>query len=147
MSGIVCAIRGGPGSRATTAEAVTLAQKTDLPVHFLYVVNLDFLTRTATSRISVISEEMRRMGESILSVAQDHAVAQGVPAQGVIRHGAVGEEIASLCHELKAQYLVLGRPQPDKADNVFTQARLAQFIKRLEAETGAQVVLPKGVRP
>ena len=144
MSGIVCAIRGGPSSRATTAEAITLARKMTLPVHFLYVVNLDFLARTATSRVGVITEEMRQMGKSILSMAQARATEQGVMAQGVIRHGAVGEQIARLCHEMDADYLVLGRPEPDKEENVFTQVRLTQFIDRLEAETGAKVILPEG---
>jgi nucleotide-binding universal stress UspA family protein len=144
MSGIVCAIRGGPSSRATTTEAINLAKMTNLAVHFLYVVNLDFLSRTATSRISVISEEMRQLGESILSMAQARATAEGVIAQGVIRNGAVGEQIVRLCHELDAEYLVLGRPQPDKEDNVFPKARLDEFIEQLEAQTGATVVLLKG---
>ena len=143
MSGIVCAIRGGPGSRATTDEAIALARRTNLPIHFLYVVNLDFLSRTATSRVSVITAEMRQMGQSILSVAQARAAAQGVVAQGMIRRGAVGEQIVRLCRELAAEYLVLGRPEPENEDNVFTQARLVQLIERLEAQTGAQVLLPE----
>jgi hypothetical protein len=110
----------------------------------LYVVNLDFLARTATSRVGVITQEMRQMGKSILSMAQARATEQGVMARGVIRHGAVGEQIAHLCHEMDADYLVLGRPEPDKEENVFTQVRLTQFIDRLEAETGAKVILPEG---
>jgi hypothetical protein len=110
----------------------------------LYIVILDFLTRTATSRIGVIAEEMRQMGKSILSLAQARATEQGVMAQGVIRRGAVGEQISRLCHEIGADYLILGRPEPDKGENVFTQARLTQFIERLEAETGAKVILPEG---
>ena len=84
------------------------------------------------------------MGESILSIAQEHAAAEGVITQGVIRKGAVGEQIVRLCHDLGANYLVLGRPEPDKEDNVFTQARLTQFIERLEAQTGARVILTEG---
>jgi nucleotide-binding universal stress UspA family protein len=121
-----------------------LAQETNLPIHFLYIVNLDFLSRTVTSRVSVISEEMCQMGESILSVAQTRATAQGVIAKGIIRQGAIGEQIVRVCHELSADYLVLGRPEPDKEENVFTQDRLAQFIEHLEAQTGAKVILPEG---
>lgn len=144
MSGIVCAIRGGPSSRATTAGAIALARKRNLPVHFLYVINLGFLARTATSRVSVITEELRQMGESILSMAQARATEQDVVSRGLIRKGAVGEQIARLCHELDADYLVLGRPGPEEAENVFTQARLARFIERLEADTGAKVIVPEG---
>jgi nucleotide-binding universal stress UspA family protein len=142
MSAIVCAIRGGPGSQAAIDEAIALAQSRHLPICFLYVVNLDFLSRTATSRVGMISELMREMGESILLPAQDKAGAQGVKAEKVVRQGDVGEEIARLCHEMGAAYLVLGRPKPEKEDNVFTHARLTQFSERLEEQTGAKVILP-----
>jgi hypothetical protein len=65
MSGIVCATRRGPSSQPTIDRAVALAQETGLSLRFLYVVNLDFLTHTITSRVRTISEQMRRMGESI----------------------------------------------------------------------------------
>lgn len=143
MSGIVCAIRGGPSSRATVAQAIALARDTELPLHFLYVVNLDFLSRTTTSRISIILEQMRQMGESILLAAQEKANAQGIMAKMEVRHGPIGEEIASLCHELDADYLVLGRPELQREHNVFSQAQLVEFIRRLEKRTGAKVILPR----
>jgi nucleotide-binding universal stress UspA family protein len=145
MSGIVCAIRGGPSSQLTIAQAVTLAQESSLPLHFLYVVNLDFLKRTISSRIHTISEQMQLMGESILFAAQAQAQEQGVTAQGIVRQGDVGEEIVALCHELKADYLVLGQPQTGgEEDNVFTRAMLQEFIERLEDQTGARVILTRG---
>ena len=45
MSGIVCAVRGGPASQPTLQRAITLAKETGLPLFFLYVVNLDFSIR------------------------------------------------------------------------------------------------------
>jgi hypothetical protein len=66
MTGIICAIRGGPASQPTIARSIALAQETSLPLHFLYVVNLDFLTRTSLSRVHVIAQEMQQMGEFIL---------------------------------------------------------------------------------
>ncbi|RMF49572.1 MAG: universal stress protein, partial [Anaerolineae bacterium] len=47
MSAIVCAIRGGPASQPTIRRAIALALETSLPLHFLYVVNLDFLSSTS----------------------------------------------------------------------------------------------------
>ena len=44
MPGILCAVRGGPASQPTIAKAIALAQETGLPLYFLYVVNLDFLS-------------------------------------------------------------------------------------------------------
>ncbi len=142
MSGIVCAIRGGPASQDTIAEAIALAQQTDLQLYFLYVVNLDFLSRTSSSRVHTINEQMEQMGEFILLNAQDKAAAQDVDAEGVIRHGDVGEQIIELCHELDADYLVVGRPKIEQEDTVFTQELLRQFIERTEEQTGAKVILP-----
>jgi len=44
MGAIVCAIRCGTDCRPAIAQAITLAQETGLPVHFLYVVNRDLLS-------------------------------------------------------------------------------------------------------
>jgi nucleotide-binding universal stress UspA family protein len=143
MSGIVCAIRGGPHSQATIDRSIALAQETGQTLYFLYVVNLDFLTRTSSTRVHTISEQMRQMGEFILLTAQDAAARQGVEAEGVIRHGNVGEEIIGLCHELAAAFLVLGLPHVGREDTVFTEELLRQFVERTEEQTGAKVVLPE----
>ena len=144
MSGIVCAIRGGPNSQATIARAIGLAKDTNLPLYFLYVVNLDFLSRTSSSRVHTISREMRQMGEFITLTAQAKAAAEDIPAQGIIRQGNVGQEIVDLCHELGADYLVLGQPQVQEEESLFTQDLLQEFIERTEEQTDAQVVLPDG---
>lgn len=144
MSGIVCAVRGGPDSQPTIARAIALAREADLPLYFLYVVNLDFLSHTSSSRVHTISQEMHQMGEFILLTAESSAAAQGVTAQGVVRHGNVEQEIIGLCHELAADYLVLGRPQAQREESLFTHDLMAQFIERTEEQTGARVVLTDG---
>jgi nucleotide-binding universal stress UspA family protein len=144
LSGIVCSIRGGPASKATIAKAIALAQGTGLPLYFLYVVNLDFLAHTSSTRVHTISKDMHQMGEFILLTAQTKAAAQGINAETLVRHGNVREEIIGVCHELDAEYLVLGRPQVEEEETLFTQTQLQEFIERTEEETGAQVVLSDG---
>lgn len=144
MPGIVCAIRGGPHSQPTITRAIALAQEMDLPLYFLYVVNLDFLLRTSSTRIHTISEQMHQMGEFILLTAQASASEQGVSAEGIVRHGDVRQEIVNLCHELVADYLVLGRPRLEHEESVFSQELLHQFVERAEQQTGAKVVLAGG---
>ncbi len=144
MPGIVCAIRGGPASQPTITKAITLAQETGLPLYFLYVVNLDFLSQTPTSRVHTISQEMHQMGQFILLMAQETSARQGVSAEGVVRHGRVGEELIGLCHELEADYLVLGKPKVEQEDTVFTRDLLREFVARSEEQTGATVVFPEG---
>lgn len=143
MSGIVCAVRGGPASQPTVSRSIALAAETGLPLYFLYVVNLEFLDHTASSRTHTISKEMAEMGEFILMAAQAKAEAQGVQAQGVVRNGVVAEEIAELCHQINADYLVIGQPQYQSDDNIFTAILHDEFIRRIETQTGARVVLPE----
>lgn len=53
MSGIVCAIRGGPFSRPTIDKAIALSRESGQQVHFLYVINLDFLSNALHSHMPV----------------------------------------------------------------------------------------------
>ena len=143
MSGIVCAVRGGPASQPTVSRSIALAGETGLPLYFLYVVNLEFLDHTASSRTHTISKEMAEMGEFILMAAQAKAEAQGVQAQGMVRNGVVAEEIAELCHQIYDEYLVIGQSQYQSDDNIFTAILHDEFIRRIETQTGARVVLPE----
>jgi len=141
MAGIVCAIRGGPDSRPTIAEAIHSAKEKNLHIYFLYIVDLNFLTQTSSTRLHTISKEMDQMGEFILLTAQSKAEAEGVNAHGIVRHGKVSDQIIDLCHEVEANYVVLGRPRAHKVEaNVFTHDRLARFAENIENETGAKVI-------
>ncbi len=140
MSGIVCAIRGGPHSQPTIRQAMSTAKQHQIPVYFLYVVNLDFLEHTEHSRTQVIQREMRAMGEFICLKAQIEAKREGVQADIAVREGNVVEEIIALSQEIKADYVVLGRPQGEHATNIFDLERLKKFGQTLEAQTGAEVV-------
>jgi nucleotide-binding universal stress UspA family protein len=144
MSGIVCAIRGGPHSLPTIRTAVSLARERNQPLYFLYVVNLDFLARTTSIRTHTINQEMEEMGEFILLSAKGWSADHGVLAEGLVRHGVVGEEIVALCKEVGADYLVIGRPQlASDEDNVFTHARLDTFATMVKEQTGAEVIMPE----
>lgn len=144
MSGVVCAIRGGPSSQRTITHAIDLAKETKLPLYFLYVVNLDFLARTESSRTRLISKEMHEMGEFILCTAQASAHEQGIASDGIVRQGKVTEEIINLAKELNADYIILGQPEGVDEKDFFTMARLRQFSERLSQESGAEVIITEG---
>ena len=144
MGVILCAIRGGPECQSAIAQAITLAQEAGLPVHFLYVVNRDLLSSANSAQARAVSGQIRQMGESVLRTALDLASTQGVTAQRVIRQGNVGEEIAGLCRDLEADYLILGQPRAHEERNVFSEALLPQFIEQIEKQTGAEVVALHG---
>jgi nucleotide-binding universal stress UspA family protein len=141
MPGIISAIRGGPESQLTIDKAIALSKETNLPLYFFYVVNLDFLVRTETSRTHTLSQEMHEMGEFILLQAATKAGEQNVSTQKVIRHGNFKEEIIKLCLELKADYVIMGQPRSQEDRDLFTAKQISDFGRRIEDETGANVIL------
>jgi nucleotide-binding universal stress UspA family protein len=141
MPGVICPIRGGPNSQPTIKRAIALAKGKNLDLHFLLVVNLDFLTYTESSRVRLITEEMHEMGEFILLTAQEVAREEGIAAEADVRQGDVGEEIIGLAQELEADFIVMGRPLGEQEGDVFANDRLEQFIERIESESGAKVIL------
>jgi nucleotide-binding universal stress UspA family protein len=83
---------------------------------------------------------MGAMGEFICLKAQIEARREGVQANIAVREGSVTEEIIALCHEIKADYVILGHPQGEHATNIFDLKRLEKFRQILETETGAKVI-------
>jgi nucleotide-binding universal stress UspA family protein len=126
MSAILCAIRGGPECQPAISQAINLAP--------------DLLPSTDGTQARAISGQIRQMGRSVLRTALAWASTEDVMAQGVIRQGNVGDEIANLCRDLEADYLVIGCPQPHEERNVFSEDLLPQFIQQIEKETGVEVV-------
>lgn len=146
MPGIICAIRGGPASQPTIRKAISMAKKNELPVYFLYIVNLDFLVHTQSGRVNTVSKQLDQMGEFILLTAQDKAEKQKVESEGVIRHGKVWEEIISYAKEISANYVVLGLPagEEEKEENVLAADRISEFGETIQEESGAEAVFVPG---
>ena len=144
MSGVICAVRGGPRSQPTIQRAILEAKSKYVPLHFLYIINLDFLLHTEISRTNLISKQMQKMGEFILLDALAKASAQNVPAEMVIRHGKVREQIIEQALEIKADMIILGLPGDESDENVFTEQEFQAFCDRLARESGAQVIIAKG---
>ncbi len=61
-----------------------------------------------------------------------------------MRHGSVADEIVQLADELNASHIVMGRPGGEEEENVFTEARMQEFRDRIEAESGAKVIVAQG---
>lgn len=141
MSGIVCAVRGGPGSHPTIQRALDLAEEKGLPVYFLYVINLDFLAHTSSGRTKTVKEEMQKLGEFILLTARKQADARGIQVEGSTREGKVRQEIIAFCKEREADYAVLGRQSSDAEKNVFSEQQFRKFIKQLEEQSHARVIV------
>ncbi|HEY62011.1 MAG: universal stress protein [Anaerolineales bacterium] len=141
MSGIVCAIRGGPSSQSTIEKAIELALEYSLPIYFVYVVNLDFMAHSSSSRVHMISQELEHLGEFILLNAKSKAEKMGVAAEGIIRHGEVGNEIIEVSREYDANFVILGQPRRKGEEDFFSDKRLKVFASNIEEKTNAKAVL------
>jgi nucleotide-binding universal stress UspA family protein len=141
MSGIVCAIRGGPASKSTLRKAIELAQIRDVPLYLLFVINLEFLAQTAHSRTISLEEEMRDMGEMILLMAQESAAAANVSTYPVIRRGEVAEQIIALCKNVDADVVVVGKPLTHRVTTAFDEGKLSQFKLRMNEDCQAALVI------
>lgn len=137
MGKILCATRGGEASYRTQDAAIALAKERGDTLVFLYVANFDFLDKTAAPIVVDVGNEVSKMGEFLLLMAQERAAAQGIVAQSVVRHGQLGAELASAAKELNVDLIVLGRPLGRMA--IFDQAALRDFAVSLQARTEIEV--------
>jgi len=134
MGKILCATRGGDASYRTQDAAIALAKQRGDTLLFLYVVDLHFLDKTAGLGVVDAEQEMAKMGEFLLLMAQERAVAQGVKAETIYRTGKLREELKKTAREEDISLVVLGRPADEKS--VFELADLEGFAAEVESETG-----------
>jgi nucleotide-binding universal stress UspA family protein len=135
MGKILCATRGGEASYHTQDAAIALAQEQGDELLFLYVVDVNFLDKTARAvRPDVVAAEMAKMGEFLLLMAQERAQKQGVAATYVLRHGALRQELTAAAREEGVDLVVLGKPAG--TGSAFVPADLEAFAAEIEAETG-----------
>ncbi len=139
MGKILCPTRGGEGSYCTQEAAIAMARERGDELVFLYVVDLDFLNRTERAvRPDVVAREMRRLGEFLLSMAQERARNQGVDAGVVLREGDVRAQIKAAAVEEGATLVVLGQSEEDDQACKFEPEKLFKLAEEIEAETGVE---------
>jgi len=138
MGLILCATRGGEVSRRTRDKAIELAKERGDELVFLYVVDMSFLDKTAAPVVVDAEDGVKKLGEFLLAMAQEHAREKGLEAQVVIREGKTREEIKAAAKELEVDCVVLGLPAEG---GVFPEEAILAFVREVEEETGAEVFL------
>lgn len=144
MSSIVCATRGGEGSRAAQMAAIERAKETDKPLLFLYVVDPHSLDEDIDESIKdALLAELNWMGETLLRIAQKRADAAYLGTEVKIRRGNVQEEIIRFVKDVAADCLVLGAPRGTTA-NVFGDDAIERLAEAIRRETAVSVEI---IRP
>ena len=142
MGKILCPTRGGEASYRTQDAAIAMAKERGDELVFLYVVDLDFLSKTERAvRPDVVGEEMMHMGEFLLTMAQERARKQGVEASYILRQGEARTEIKAAAVEEGATMVVLGKSTGDEPESAFPPAGLVELAEQIEAETGTETRL------
>lgn len=144
MSSIVCATRGGEGSRAAQLAAIEQAKESGKPLLFLYIVDPTSLDDEIDDSLKeAILAELNWMGKTLLRIAQKRAKTAHLGTEVKIRRGKVKDEIVRFVKDVEADLLVLGAPRATTA-NVFGDdaiERLAEGIQQ-EAAVSVQIIHP-----
>jgi nucleotide-binding universal stress UspA family protein len=140
MEKILCATRGGEASQRTQDAVIAMAKEAGASIVFLYIVDVDFLKLTVRGvHADVVNIEMEHMGEFLLAMACERAAAQGVEAEGVLRHGPLIEALESAAREEGVDAIAFGRPAG--VGSSFSLADLEALTARIEKDTGIQTYI------
>ncbi|MDX1689134.1 MAG: universal stress protein [Candidatus Promineifilaceae bacterium] len=143
MGTIVCATRGGQGSRAVQLAAIDRAKERNERLVFLYVVDVPLIKEYDEALSGAMHAESHWLGEALLRVAQQRAQREQVKAEIAIREGDVKEEIEAFLTESDAAVLMLGAPR-GTTPTVFGDDAIERFAATIENDTGVAVEI---VRP
>jgi nucleotide-binding universal stress UspA family protein len=143
MECIVCATRGGAGSRAVQEQAIKYASQHDSDLVFLYVIDINGLNETDEKLISAVRGEMLWLGSTLLHIAQRRAEVARISSEIVIREGKVQDEICRFLKENSAELLLLGAPR-GTTTAIFGDDLVEQFAKSIHLHSGVPVEI---VRP
>jgi nucleotide-binding universal stress UspA family protein len=141
MSPIVCATRGGEASRRTQEHAIRLAKERGDELIFLCVFDPSFAGPLSAALAAAVADEQRWLGRALLGIAQSRARGQKVEAQAEVRNGPVMESIEEYLRQVQADTLVIGASKEDTALAAFDLNEVERFAKKIQEDTGVEVVV------
>ncbi len=138
---IICAVRGRPESRATVTHAIDLALKHGARLTFLHVMDAEFLQHATIGPLSVIYEELNKMGQFAMMILCDRATRRGVSEVGyVVMQGNIRNQIDQFVRNSPADIIVMGKPKPKTARSIFRENEIRVYIHQLEEQANIRVV-------
>ena len=146
MGCIVCATRGGEGSRAVQLVAIERAKQSGKDLIFLFVADSAMQERVEETLHTAVRDELIWMGNVMLQIAKLRAGARDMDVRLKVRVGQVREEIEQFLQESGADLLLLGAPRGTTA-TVFGDDAIEQFARTIQEDTGivVEVIRPEEV--
>ncbi|MDT8304899.1 MAG: universal stress protein [Anaerolineae bacterium] len=145
MGPVICATRGGQGSRAAQLGAIRYARDLGTRLTFLYVVDIRMLGDVDEKLVAAVRSELQWLGQALLRVAKQRAEHAGIDVDIVIREGIVRDEIVHYLQDSHAALLVLGAPRGTSSQ--FGDDSIELFARSIEEDAGVsvQVIRPEDV--
>jgi nucleotide-binding universal stress UspA family protein len=141
MEAIVCATGGGEVSRRTQQRAVALAKERNTELIFLCVVNPSFAGSLDVRLAAAVNDELKRLGRSLLHIAETRAQDQGVSAQTVCISGPIWKSIEEFLRKTGASTLVIGAPRSGVTDQAFGSGSVTKFAETLQQTSNIEVIV------
>jgi nucleotide-binding universal stress UspA family protein len=139
MTTILRPTRGGEASHPNQDEAISIAKERNAKLIFLHLTDVKFLDKLASPVLVNMEQELKRMGEFVLAMAQERAANAGVEAQTLVQQGDLQECLLHAIREHKADVVILGSPRGETG--ALTQESLKRLVDTLNSEGKVQVIL------
>lgn len=138
---IVCAVRGGPESRATVSRAINMALETGARLTFLHVTDAEFLEFSTIGPLSVVYRELEEMAKFAMLILCDRAQRRGVAqVDFILREGNIRKNLIQFAIKTHATVMVMGQPTRSPGSNVFKANEAEAFAAELAREGNLQIV-------
>jgi hypothetical protein len=138
MSQIICATRGGEGSRTVQIAAIQMAKETKQHLVFLYLIESDFLSTQEEPMRSIVRGELFWLAKTMLRIAETRAQQAGITPELDIREGRLHEEIGKMVRQTETSCLLMGAPR-GASSNMFQHDEIEVFAQSIEEAAGVDV--------
>ena len=132
MTTILCPTRGGKESHPNQDFAIELAKEREADLLFMYVSNIQLISRVAPPIVVDIEEELDELGDFLLSMAQERAENSGVSANVTVRRGVFSEVLREVIVENKVNTVILGSSSQETG--TVSYERLQELSEELSRE-------------
>lgn len=146
MTCIVCATRGGAGSRAVQEQAIKYALEQECDLTFLYIIDISGISEADEKLKPAVKDELNWIGNTLLRIAQRRAENAHVSSEVIIREGEVQEEICRFIEEQSASLLLLGAPRGTTTAS-FGDDFVEQMAGDIQDQSGVPVEIVRPQEP
>ena len=139
MMTILCPTRGGKESHPNQDYAINLAKERKVDLMFLYVSNIQLISRAGPPIVVDIEEELDQVGDFLLSMAQERAEKSGVQAKVEVRRGIFSEVLKEVIVENGIKTVVLGSSSQETG--IVSYEHLEKLSRELSAELEVEFIV------